>query len=213
MSDNTVMEEEEEISFRTMPFSYKKMFSNILGSFIKECPGLVAAFLTLILLISLVNTWLLPSVGKFIDKLKNATLATSLIALGIFLVLYLIERSLQLGMMYVNQHMMPRFIRMVRMKFFRSTIFEYQRQAQNLEVELLTNLAAVPWAINTTFHYTIYALAQQSIIWCRPIGLLDWRLGVAGLVAAGFMAAIFLWLQGSLPPAPHARRTRSCTAP
>ena len=30
--------------------------------------------------------------------------------------------------------------------------------------ELLTNLGAVPWAINTIFHYTIYVLFLQSII-------------------------------------------------
>ena len=213
MSNNKVEVVEEEISFRTMPFSFKSMFNNILGSFIRECPGLVAAFLTLIVLISLVNTWLLPTAqGKFIDKLKNATPATvPWITLSIFLVLYLIERSLQLGMMYINQHMMPRFIRMVRMKFFRSTIFEYQRQAQNLEEsELLTNLAAVPWAINTTFHYTIYVLALQSIIalGCTAyFASVDWRLGVAGLVAGVLMVGIFL--SGSRQCLPSSYRTHA----
>ena len=177
---------------------YTKMFKNILKSFTKECPGLVAAFLTLIVFISIINTWLLPNAqGRFIDKLKSATPSNiPWLALAIFLLLYMLERSMQLGMMYVNQHMMPRFIRMIRMKFFRSTIFEFQRQAQNMEQsELITNLGAVPWAINTVFHYTIYVLFLQSII---AIGCtiyfatIDWKLGLVGLAAAGLMAAIFI---------------------
>lgn len=202
-----------DASVASMPVSYNSMFKNILGSFIKECPGLVAGFLTCIVFISVVNTWLLPTAqGKFIDKLKNATPATvPWIALGIFLLLYCIERSLQLAMMYVNQHMYPRFIRMVRMKFFRSTIFEYQRQSQNLEEsELLTNLAAVPWAINTVFHYTIYVLALQAIIalGCTVyLATVDWRLGVAGLVVAACMALIFL--TGSRKCLPSSYRTHA----
>ena len=158
----------------------------------------MAGFLTLIVFISVINTWLLPNAqGKFIDKLKNATPSTlPWIALSIFLVLYMLERSLQLGMMYVNQHMMPRFIRMIRMKFFRSTIFEYQRDSQNMEQsELLTNLGAVPWAINTIFHYTIYVLFLQSIIalGCTIyFATIDWRLGLLGLLVACIMAAIFV---------------------
>ena len=205
--------EEEDISFSNMPFSYKSMFSNILVSFIKECPGLVAAFLSLIVVISLVNAWLLPTAqGKFIDKLKNATPENiPWIALAIFLVLYLIERSLQLGMMYVNQHMMPRFIRMVRMKFFRSTVFEFQRQSQEMEEsEFLTNLAAVPWAINTAFHYIIYVLALQSIIalGCTVyFASIDWRLGLVGVVAALLIVVIFI--SGSSACLPSGYRTHA----
>ena len=204
--------EEEDISFSNMPFSYKSMFSNILVSFIKECPGLVAAFLSLIVVISLVNAWLLPTAqGKFIDKLKNATPENiPWIALAIFLVLYLIERSLQLGMMYVNQHMMPRFIRMVRMKFFRSTVFEFQRQSQEMEEsEFLTNLAAVPWAINTAFHYIIYVLALQS----QALGygvLCVYRLAIGiGWCGGGLAHCRYLHLRLQRVPAlrlPHPRR-------
>ena len=52
--------------------------------------------------------------------------------LGIYLVYYVLERSLQLGMMYVNQNMMPRFTHFVRLKFFRSTIAEFERNALGL---------------------------------------------------------------------------------
>ena len=195
--NTTDISDENTVKLQDLPFSFSVIFKSIFGDFIKEYPALVAWFLILIVLTSLVNTWLLPTAqGKFIDKLKSATPETlPWMALGLFLFWYCFERSLQLGMMYVNQHMMPRFVHLVRMKFFRSTIFEFQRHSQNIEqAELISNLSSVPMAVNNLFHYIIYVLALQSLIalGCTVyLGFVDWRLGVLSLCVAGVLAYIF----------------------
>ena len=148
------MAEEQEEQLRAS-FSLSDMFRMVFKDFAKEYPLLVIGFLVIVVVTSIINTVFLPrSQGRFIDGLKNATPSTvPWMLAGVYLVYYVLERSLQLGMMYVNQHMMPRFTHFVRLKFFRNTITEFERNSMGMdEAELVTNLNSIPWALYNLFY-------------------------------------------------------------
>ena len=178
-------------------FSLADMFRMVFKDFAKEYPALVAIFLLIVVSASIVNTVYLPrSQGKFVDGLKNATPSTvPWLLLGIYLVYYVLERSLQLGMMYVNQNMMPRFTHFVRLKFFRSTIAEFERNALGMdEAELVTNLNGIPWALYNLFYYLVSVLALQLLIvlgGTAYLAYVDWRIGLLAVATAVGMGAMF----------------------
>jgi ABC-type multidrug transport system fused ATPase/permease subunit len=181
-------------------FALSDMFRMVFKDFAKEYPALVISFLVIILITSVINTVYLPrSQGRFIDGLKNSTPSTvPWLLASIYLLYYVVERSLQLGMMYVNQHMMPRFTHFVRLKFFRSTITEFERNSVGMdEAELVTNLNSIPWALYNLFYYLVSVLALQMLITVGGtayLAYMDWRIG---LLAVGVMASmVVLFLRG-----------------
>jgi ABC-type multidrug transport system fused ATPase/permease subunit len=178
-------------------FSLSDMFRMVFKDFAKEYPHLVIGFLVIVVVTSIINTVFLPrSQGRFIDGLKNATPSTvPWMLAGVYLVYYVFERSLQLGMMYVNNHMMPRFTHFVRLKFFRNTIQEFERNSMALdEAELVTNLNSIPWALYNLFYYLVSVLALQMLIaigGTAYLGYMDWRIGLLALSIMGAMGLLF----------------------
>ncbi len=182
---------------RRHTFSLSDMFRMVFKDFAKEYPHLVIGFLVIVVVTSIINTVFLPrSQGRFIDGLKNATPSTvPWMLAGMYLVYYVVERSLQLGMMYVNNHMMPRFTHFVRLKFFRNTIREFERDSMALdEAELVTNLNSIPWALYNLFYYLVSVLALQMLIaigGTAYLGYTDWRIGLLALSIMGAMGLLF----------------------
>jgi ATP-binding cassette, subfamily B, bacterial len=182
---------------RRHTFSLSDMFRMVFKDFAKEYPHLVIGFLVIVVVTSIINTVFLPrSQGRFIDGLKNATPSTvPWMLAGVYLVYYVVERSLQLGMMYVNNHMMPRFTHFVRLKFFRNTIQAFERDSMALdEAELVTNLNSIPWALYNLFYYLVSVLALQMLIaigGTAYLGYMDWRIGLLALSIMGAMGLLF----------------------
>ena len=188
-------DEQEELS--RVSFSLSDMFRMVFKDFAKEYPVLVVGFLVIVVVTSIINTVFLPrSQGHFIDGLKNATPSTvPWMLAGVYLVYYVLERSLQLGMMYVNQHMMPRFTHFVRLKFFRNTIREFERNSMGMdEAELVTNLNSIPWALYNLFYYLVSVLTLQMLIALGGTAYLtyvDWRIGLLSVSVMGSMGLLF----------------------
>ena len=178
-------------------FSLTDLTKLVFREFTTEYPSLVIGYVVLIVLVAIVNTVLIPRFqGKFIDALKNATGASiPWLALGLYLLFYAIERTLQLSMMYVNQNMMPRFTHFIRMKFFRNTLKAFERNAQLMEQsELITNLAAIPWALYNLFYYLVSVLLLQSVIILGGtlyLTYIDWRVGIVSFLCMGVLGWLF----------------------
>ena len=197
MAKTSNQDDEPEPGSCTRNFSMSDLFRMIFKEFTKEYPHLVIGFLIIIVITSIINTVYLPrSQGNFIDGLKNATPSTlPWMLAGIYLALYVLERSLQLGMMYINQHMMPRFTHFVRLKFFRNTITEFERNSMGMdEAELVTNLNSIPWALYNLFYYMVSVLALQILIavgGTAYLAYIDWRIGLLAFSVMAIMSVLF----------------------